>query len=325
MSESDVEALCHHGRSLLKKHDFAGAREQFSRAAAADPDCCEAHEGLAMASYMAGDLPAAIAEYTRLTLLQPMESRYYTNLGAIHNRMGEHQKACDFLRKAIQRNKKCAESYYNLGIAQRKLKQNSMAVSAYKEAIRLDPTLVEAYQNLGNVFVDMGNLQMAIINFKKALELKPDFDKAKAGLERAEEQQAAAKARNSGLGRVAAIESTMSKVTDVANRDLRDDERHEDRLCVKQLSDEIERLARGCSEHLRLHLTPAILELERAMAHGADDAAALHEAAESFRKATIEWGALRRTLRRKISELADHEKFITAPSESSHPIDEEAT
>ena len=80
-----------------------------------DSDCIDAYEGLATVAYLDGDLPDAIKHYTKLTMLKPMEGRFHTNIGAIYNRLGEHQKACEALRKAIQRDKKCAESYYNLG------------------------------------------------------------------------------------------------------------------------------------------------------------------------------------------------------------------
>jgi tetratricopeptide (TPR) repeat protein len=313
MSDPDVDKLCQDGRDLIKKKELAAAKAIFAQVVEQDPDCCDAHEGLATCAYMSGDFQGAIAEYQKLTLLQPMESRYYTNLGAIHNRLGEHMKAADYLRKAIQRNKRSAESFYNLGIAQRKLKQNAMAVSAYKEAIKLDPTMVEAYQNLGNVYVDMGNLQMAVANFKKALEIRPDFEKARVGLEKAEEQLAAAKNRNNPFGRLNAITSTVTVAPVVVARELREDERYEDRKCVKQLADEIERLSRGCVEHLRLKLVPAILEIERAMGHGADDVFVLSEAASAFKEATAQWAALRRTLKKRLTDLSDHEQFIASP------------
>ena len=317
MSETDVETLCEQGRDLLKHKDIPAAIDAFTQAVDLDPDCCEAHEGLATCAYLSKDFPTAIAEYLKLTLLQPMECRHLTNLGAIHNRIGEHMKACDYLRKSIQRNKKSAEAFYNLGIAQRKLKQNPMAVSAYKEAIKLDPNMVEAYQNLGNVYTDMGNMQMAIANFKKALELRPDFEKARAGLEKAEEQLVEAKNKNSAFGRLNAIESTITSVSTIATRELREDERYEDRRCVKKLADEIERLARGCVEHLRQKLVPAIMEVERAMAHGADELVVLNDAAGTFKDAATQWATLRRSLMKKVSELADHEKFITAPDAKS--------
>ena len=310
---TDLELLCQQGRGFLKSRDFPTAVEVFTQAIGLDPDCCPAHEGLATCAFATGDYPAAIARYQKLTLLQPMESRHYTNLGAIHNRIGEYMKACDFLRKAIQRNKKCAESFYNLGIAQRKLKQNAMAVSAYKEAIKIDSGMVEAYQNLGNVYVDMGNLQMAVANFKKALELKPDFEKAKSGLEKAEQQLEEAKGRNSQFGRLNAIETTVTSVTVAATRELREDERYEDRKCVKQIADEMERLAKGCVEHMRLHMLPAVMGVERAMANGQNAAFEQHEAADVMKAATNQWTALRRSLKKKIGELIEHEKLISTP------------
>jgi tetratricopeptide (TPR) repeat protein len=188
-----------------------------------------------------------------------------------------------------------------------------MAVSAYKEALKIDPTMVEAYQNLGNVYVDMGNMQMAITNFKKALEIRPDFEKARAGLEKAEQQQEIAKGRNTQFGRLNAIESTVSNVTVGETRELREDERLEDRHCIRQMSEEIERLAKGCVEHLRVHLIPAVLEVERAMAVSGDDKFELVEAADLMKTATHQWTALRRALKKKVSELADHERFVNQP------------
>ena len=313
MSAPDVAQLCDRARERLQKRDLAAAKELFAQAATLDPDCCDAHEGLATCAYMVEDYPTAIAEFLRLTMLQPMESRHLTNLGAIHNRMGDHMKAADYLRKAISRNKKCAESFYNLGIAQRKLKQNAMAVSAYKEAIKLAPNMAEAYQNLGNVYVDMGNLQMAIMNFEKALEIRPTFEKARAGLEKAQQQLAEAKSRNNQMGRLNAMSSTVHTVAPVITRELTDDERWDDRKCVKELADEIERLAKGCVEHLKHNVVPAILEVERAMGHGADEAIILTEAADLFRTATSQWATLRRSLKRKVAELAEHERFINEP------------
>lgn len=311
MNQSQVELLCQQGRAFAKNRDLRSAVEAYSKAVELDPDSCEGHEGLATCAYMLGDFQESIKQYIRLTLLKPMESRFFTNLGAIHNRIGEHMKACDFLRKAIQRNKRCAESFYNLGIAQRKLKQNSMAVSAYKEAIKIDPMMAEAYQNLANVYADMGNLQMAVASFKKALEIRPDFEKAIAGLAKAEDQLNDAKLRDNPFGRLAAMQSTVSGIATVNTRELSPEERFEDRKYVKQAADEIERIAKGCVEHLRLKLFPAILEVERAMAHGTEDIFLLDNAANAFREASSQWTALRGSLKKRVDELRDHENSMS--------------
>lgn len=313
MNNAEVEALCQQGRDALKERDHATANDAFEEAIAADPDCTDGYEGLATIAFLDGVFAEAVKHYTKLTLLKPMEGRYYTNLGAIYNRMGEHQKACDALRKAIQRDKKCAESFYNLGIAQRKLKQNAMAVSAYKEAIKLKPDMAEAYQNLGNTYADMGNLQMAIANFKKALEIKPNFDKARNGLESAEAQFNQAKNAINPFGRLVDANAQAAKAVPNVGRELNEAERWEERKHVKQIAEEIERLAKGCLEYLKQKLEPAVLDVERAIAQAADASFTLPEASDNFREATVQWGALRRSLKRKVLELRAHEEFMNTP------------
>ncbi len=313
MYSPEVEALCQQGRDALKNRDHAEANDAFENAIAADPDCVDAYEGLATVSYLDGDLAEAVRLYSKLTLLKPMEGRYHTNIGAIYNQLGEHQKACDALRRAIQRNKKCAESYYNLGIAQRKLRQNAMAVSAYKEAIKLKPDMAEAYQNLGNTYVDMGNVQMAIVNFKKALEIKPNFQKARQGLESAEAQLLKAKNSVNPFGRLVDMNPQAASAPTVTIRELNPEERWEERAVVKQFAEEIERLSKACLEYLKQKLAPAVMDVERATAQGADAAYTLSEASDNFREAVNQWGALRRSLKRKVQELRAHEEFITTP------------
>ena len=311
MNHSEVEALCQRGREALSERDHAEATDAFESAVAADPDCIDAYEGLATVAYLDDDLAEAVKHYTKLTMLKPSEGRFHTNIGAIYNRLGEHQKACDALRKAIQRDKKCAESYYNLGIAQRKLKQNAMAVSAYKEAIKLNPSMAEAYQNLGNTYVDMGNLQMAIVNFKKALELKPNFTKARNGLESAAAQLQQNKNAINPFGRLVDTNPPVGAAPMVAGRELNEQERWEERAHVKQLADEIERIAKVCLEYLKQKLHPAVMEVERATAQ--EGSSSLPEASENFREATNQWAALRRSLKRKVLELRAHEEFIATP------------
>lgn len=315
MYSPEVDAFCEAGRAALKARDHASAADAFESAVAADGDCIDAYEGLATVAYLDGDFPEAIKHYIKLTMLKPMEGRFHTNIGAIYNRLGDHQKACEALRKAIQRDKKCAESYYNLGIAQRKLKQNAMAVSAYKEAIRLNPSLAEAYQNLGNTYIDMGNVQMAVANFKKALEIRPNFEKARVGLENAVAKLAQSKAGANPFGRLVDVntKSAASNVPSSGGRKLSDEERAEERTRVRSLAEEIERLAKACQEYLKQKMEPAVMEVERATAQGADAVYALPVAAENFRTSMYQWSALRKSLKRKVLELKAHEDFMNAP------------
>lgn len=313
MGKTDVSGLCKLARECLQMDQAKQAKELYDKAVEADIDSAEAHDGLAMIALMDSDYPAAITHFVKLTLLQPMEARHYTNLGAIYNRMGDYPKAVDVLRKAIQRDKRGSEAYFNLGIAQRKLKQWQMAISAYREAARLNPKMAEAYQNLGNVYVDMGNLPLAIMNFKKALEIRPEFERARVALQKAEAASNSAKEAVNPFGRLVDAQSHQVGTKTQFVRELTDAERYDDRHEIKHIADEIEKLSKGCLEFLKLKLEPTILELQRTMAEGSSAQVALVDVADQYQTAANKWIDLRKALKRKVMELRAHEELINSP------------
>ncbi len=310
---SIAEDLCRQAHECLQAQQHDEARELYEKAVTADIDCVSAHDGLATLAFMEGDFATTAGHYVKLTLLKPAEARYFANLGATYNRMGEHQKAVDALRKAIQRDKRSAEAYYNLGIAQRKLKQWDMAISAYREAARLNPKMAEAYHNLGNLYIDIKNLPMAIINFKKAIEIRPDFEKARMGLEKAEEANNSAKQAVNPFGRLVNAQAHQTRSIPSMVRELTDAERYDDRYEVKHLAEDMERLSKGCLEFLKQKLEPAILELQRTMAEGANSQTSLADVADEFHSAANQWADLRKALKRKVLELRAHEELINMP------------
>ena len=251
--------------------------------------------------------------YQKLTLLQPTESRNYTNLGAVYNQMGEFNKAIEVLRKAIQNDKKSAESYYNLGVAEKNLKRWQPAISAYREAIRLNPKLAEAFQNLANLYVETSNLAMAIMNYKKAIEIRPDFEKARKGLEKAERANNQARMAINPFGRLVDTETHQVNSGPVVSREMSDAERYEDRYAIKQITDEIERISKENLEFLRQTLEPAILDLQRTMSEGSKAQVPLIDVADTYEAATRNWLDLRKALKRKILELRAHEELVNAP------------
>ena len=303
----------HRARVALRARDYAEAETIYRQALAIDADAIPAIEGLAMVFCSAGELAAAVEQFQRLNQLQPMEARHYVNLGAIHNRQGQYQQAVEALRKAISRDRRCADAYYNLGVAQRKLNQASMAVSAYKEAIRLDPELVEAYQNLGNLYSEMGNLHMSIANFRKALEIRPDFDKARVGLEKAEEAVQRAKAESNPFGKLVDTGAIAPKAVPTLTRELTEAERQFDRQHVRQLALDFKALVEEYVGHLKTKLEPALLQLQKTSAAGDLKAMGFVGAATDFQEAFQHWRSLRQQVKRKAQELRAHEELVNTP------------
>ncbi len=313
MSKVNVDALCKLAGSCLEMDQAKQAKELYEKAIAAEVDCVDAHQGLATIAYLEGDYPTAAAHYVKLTLLQPMEARHLTNLGAIHNFTGEFTQAAEVLRKAITRDKRSAEAYYNLGIAQRKLKQTQMAMSAYREAIRLNPKMAEAYQNLANLYVESANMPMAILNFKKAIECQPELEKAHIGLQKAEAASNQAKNISNPFGRLVNSQTQQVNAAVTVARELTDAERYDDRQEVKHLADDIERLSKENLEFLKKTLEPAILELQRTMAEGSKAHVPLVDVAEAFQTAADQWVEQRKSVKRKVLELRAHEELVNSP------------
>lgn len=313
MPSATHDPLLQRARALTRERNYPAAVQAFEELLQADPDSVEGREGLAMACFVAGSLDLALENFERLTLLQPMEARHYVNWGAVLNRMGKHREAADILRKAIQRNRKSADAYYNLGIAQRHLKQPSMAVSAYKEAIRIDPEMAEAYQNLGNVYLEIGSHQLAVSSFQKALEVRPDFEKARMGLNRAEDAIEKARAARNPFGRMMESAAQKAAVQVTFERQLSDEERHEDRHQVWTLAQEIKTLSETCATQLHEQVERRLHAMTRVAAESSESPTALVHAAEEFRDALQQWTAYRQQLRRLMLQLRGHEELMNTP------------
>jgi tetratricopeptide (TPR) repeat protein len=310
---SDIDAICQRARESVRKRHFDEAIAIYEEALVIDSRDIRAHEGIATAAFLANDYSRAEEHFTRLSQLDPRRADPLVNLGAVHNRQGDYASAVKSLRLALSRNRKCAEAYYNLGIAYKGQNQLSMAVSAYKEAIRLAPQMAEAYQNLGNVFVEMGNLQQAITNFRRALEINPNFERARRGLEAAQQQSFEAAREMQPFGRLVDVDQLKAHATAIAGvgpaRDMSEEERALDRAAVHRLSVLFEQRADELAKQLREHLGPSLLTLIHAVAQSEENRKLL-VAQEHFVAALDGYRHANGPLLRSADELQAHEEDV---------------
>ena len=223
--ETPTKRVLRESRELIRAQKYAEACQQLQKLLEEDPKEEDALELLGMASFFQKKLEPARECFERLTQLNPAHTKAWVNLGAILNRMGEHKKATDVLRRALQRDRKCAEAYYNMAIAHRALQMNTMAISAYKEAVKLEPKMVDAHINLGNIYMDMKNVGLAVKCFQTALRHEPTSAKAKRCLETAQSTQKTSRKEASPFGRLVDVADldrqqhmTNSRVLDSAAR-----------------------------------------------------------------------------------------------------------
>lgn len=306
-----LNELCEKAQELAAEGQLDDAIALFQKAIERDADHVDSHEGLALAFSLTSDWTLAEKHFAKLIQLQPMQARHYINLGTMHNRKGDYQKAVDTLRRALQRDRKNAHTYFNLGLAYRKLKQTAMSVNAYKEAIKLSPEFAEAYLNLANVLTDMGSLQQAVQMLRKAVELKPNSEKARKALEKALAAVNDAKNSASPFGRLVDADARAKSVPTM-ERDLSDEERDADRKAIRLLMNELEELTKQSLKHLE-HVLERKLHDLHVMITSNELGTELTQTSEEFREAVTRWQGLRQQLRRKIIELRAHEELLSAP------------
>lgn len=241
-------------RKLIQSQKFAEACEHLQKLLEDDPKDEDALELLGMANFFQKKLEPARDCFERLTQLNPSHTKAWVNLGAIHNRMGDHRKSTEVLRRALQRDRKCAEAYYNLGIAHRAMQMNTMAISAYKEALKLAPEMIDAHINLGNIYMDMKNIGLALQCFQAALRNQPDSVKARRCLETAQSMQKTARKEASPFGRLVDV-AELSRQKDMSNpRELDESTRLAERNAVQKQT----KLARACAREFIAQLETAL-------------------------------------------------------------------
>lgn len=294
--QTEIESLCQRARECVRRRQIPEAIAFYEQALQVDERDQRPHEGIATAAFLVADYDRAEKHFKRLSQLDPRRADPLVNLGAVYNRRSSYVEAVRVLRQALSKNRKCAEAYYNLGIAYKGQNQLSMAISAYKEAIRLAPDMPEAYQNLANTYVDMGNLQQAILNFHRALQINPAFEKARRGLEHAQQLVEAQAQSASPFGRLVDAAHLSQRSTHASPspplRALTEVERLEDRQAVQRLAGAFETAAQEVLRRLKEDLTPALLGVSHAFAQSDDRRrllaaqTALMEALELHRAAT---------------------------------------
>jgi tetratricopeptide (TPR) repeat protein len=310
---TEFDNLCEEGRRQVRHQDADGAIDTFKKALALNERSIPVHEGLAAAYFLKKDYENAAEHFKKVTMLDPRQSKALVNLGAVYNRMADYTKAVSYLRKAVGKDKNSGEGHYNLGLAYRGLNQQAMAVSAYKEAVRVAPQMAAAHQNLANVYVDMGNFQHAIIHYKKALEINPDFERAKRGLEAAQEMSSDAKKSVSPFGRLVDPNALGAKTAPRVERQLTEVERAEDRMTVFNVLGEVNDSANVLLKHVNEIFEPSLLLLGRTISERMDGPTSIARDYRTFLTAFKQVYESRRALKRGVAALRAHEEMMNTP------------
>lgn len=295
-------------RTLVREQKFPVAIKHLQILLERDAENEDVLELLGLAKFLAKDLEGARATFEELTRVNPSHIKAWVNLGAVHNRMGDHRKAVDVLRRTLQKDRKCAEAYYNMGIAQRAMNLNTMAISAYKEAIKLKPDLVEAHLNLGNIYVDMKNMGLALQCFQTALKHDPNSKKAKTSLENAMSNQKTLRKSTSPFGRLVDVDELDKQNAEVTRRVLSAADRVSERELVQAVTKKVRTSAKELAPILEEALPGQLHRLERIVLQ-TDNKLSSAEHFESFEESLVLLDDLKTSITNELNQLREQLKI----------------
>ncbi|HET9451754.1 MAG TPA: hypothetical protein VFO83_12755, partial [Aggregicoccus sp.] len=89
------------GQQLLEARDYAGAAQQFQVGISYDEGNWAAYQGLGVAEFFRGRVPAALAAYERSAELNPQEPTTFFNLACAHARLKDRGSALRELHRAV--------------------------------------------------------------------------------------------------------------------------------------------------------------------------------------------------------------------------------
>lgn len=137
------------------------------------PDEPELNFWLGVIYTMQGKINDAIDAYNITVREKHDHFNALSNLGGLLANIGRHAEAELWLRRAIQINKKSAETFTNLGVALHNQGKVDEAIESYRRAIQIDPTFSGAHYNLGNALNSQSNYDAAIESYRRTISLNP--------------------------------------------------------------------------------------------------------------------------------------------------------
>jgi tetratricopeptide (TPR) repeat protein len=91
---------------------------------------------------------------------------------------GEHQKAVEFFREAIEKDPNNTMAWNGLGYCLVGMNDPEDAIKAYKQAIQTNPKDETLYYTLGNYYTKLGRRQEAIDFYQQVIRLNPAYEPA---------------------------------------------------------------------------------------------------------------------------------------------------
>lgn len=174
----DLEAIANYynniGYDFLKEGKTEEAIKSFKMAIALFPNFTWAYNNLGVALSRKLDLQGAIKSYEIAMLLDPSYEAPYGNIANIYLKMGEQEKAEEFLDNLKKVKSRNPYHYISRGLLLKDKGEYEKALKEMKKAISLDRKNVEARVEIAKLYINAGEISRAKFHLKKALKLNPE-------------------------------------------------------------------------------------------------------------------------------------------------------
>jgi tetratricopeptide (TPR) repeat protein len=122
---------------------------------------------------LAGNIDAAIADYTRTIDLAPGAMAYYLR-GNLYRDTKRYEAAVADYSRALELDPKMVGAYNDRGNAYLRLEKYDAVLADYTAAIEIDPDYVTAYRNRGLFYLFRGQRELARADYERGLKLLPN-------------------------------------------------------------------------------------------------------------------------------------------------------
>ncbi len=182
-----ASALNRLGAAYYEEKNYQAAHYSWSRAAVLDPQNLDISINLAMGDTRRGRYQEAIQSLLKLTVNHQRNPKLLGSIGAAYFYNGEHQKAIDYLGRALRLTKgqklkgeltdlnmdQPSQINSLLGDVYLKLRAGNDALKSYKASCDMNPTL-ECHKRLGQLFYQMGKWNECVKELAAVLSVEQE-------------------------------------------------------------------------------------------------------------------------------------------------------
>ena len=161
---------------LFHSNKFQVALSIAEKILSADPNDISILEIKGKIHLSLGDINSTINCYLKTIQLNPNCEKNYNAIALLLGKIGQTEKAIQYLNKSFDINRKNPTTHFNLGFIFFNKKNWHKSAEYFHNAIKIKPYYPDAFYYLGKIFYNDSQFEKAIIFFKRCIQQKKNHD-----------------------------------------------------------------------------------------------------------------------------------------------------